>query len=481
MRPGRGGGPKPRGRCPGGGYPRAVPSRVPRARVYRSFLATRYLLTRPVNLISIGGVMLGVAVLITVTSVMDGFQERVRAVVRGNLSHLSVMPVTREVPEAALVAAQVQHADPRIMGVAAMVTAPMVYVYHDRRRGALSVLDKSLFIMTGVGLDWADEARIEQARVARGGRGAAEGGFRILASVDPVDPFASPRAQRVERVPVLASASFLRTFRGLDATDPAQLRAVLETDLQVTTIVEDREPGGEATIRREDRNFVIAGVYDGGDQAEDRARLLFRRADLVGVAGLRTPWHELRVWVQDYEQAAAVKAGLAARFPDLSIETWEDQRADFLRAVKTEKVLLVIVLSFIVLLGGFTILATLTLIVVEKTRDIGVLAALGATRGGILSIFLRNGLLVGLLGAALGLCLGAVLVANLDNIKRFFETQGVKLFPADIYLFNEIPTVWSWPTVGLIMAGSVLVAFLAGLLPALRAARLDPIAALRHE
>lgn len=449
--------------------------------MYRSFLATRYLLTRPVNLISIGGVMLGVAVLITVTSVMDGFQERVRAVVRGNLSHLSVMPATREVPEAATLAAGLREADARIVGVAAMASAPMVYVFHDRRRGALSVMDKSLFIMTGVGLDWDEEQRIQREREQRGGPGAAEGGFRVLASVDPRDPFASPRAQRVERVPVLASAAFLRTFRGLDARDPAQLQAVLETDLQLTTIVEDREAGGEASIRREDRNFVISGVYDGGDQAEDRARLLFRRSDLAGVAGLRTPWHELRVWVDDYEQAPEVKALLAARFPSLSIETWEDQRADFLRAVKTEKVLLVIVLSFIVLLGGFIILATLTLIVVEKTRDIGVLAALGATRGGILAIFLRNGLFVGLAGAALGLGLGALLVANLDNIKRFFEAQGIYLFPADIYLFTEIPTVWSWPTVAVILAGSVLVAFLAGLLPALRAARLDPIVALRHE
>jgi lipoprotein-releasing system permease protein len=150
-------------------------------------------------------------------------------------------------------------------------------------------------------------------------------------------------------------------------------------------------------------------------------------------------------------------------------------------AVRTERVLLVIVLSFIVLLSGFIILATLTLTVVEKTRDIGVLAALGASRSGILSIFLRNGLFIGVIGSLLGLGLGALLVDNLNPIKEFFDRRGIHLFPPHIYLFTEIPTVWDWPTVLTIMGGSVAVAFAAGFLPALRASRLDPVVALRHE
>jgi lipoprotein-releasing system permease protein len=451
--------------------------------VYRAFLAKRYILSRRVNLISIGGVMLGVAVLITVTAVMDGFQERVKSIVRGNLSHLAVMPLDRQPPDASALAQRLQRDEPRIVGIAPVVTAPMGYPFNDRRRGALSVQDQSAHFVSAVGLDWELEKRIEEALVRRHGEQAREGSLQLVHQADPKDPFDSPRQRESARWyhSVLVSKSFLRTYHGIPLKDAAGQRAFLDRDVQLITIVEGVDKQGQPTVTPSSRTFVITGIYDGGDQAEDRTRFLFRRQDLVEICGLKSPWHELRVWIEDYEQAEHVKADLQRLHPELSIETWEDQRADFLRAVKTEKALLVIVLSFIVLLGGFIILATLTLIVVEKTRDIGVLAALGATRSGILSIFLRNGLIVGIIGAVLGLGLGALLVDNLDNIKDWFAARGIHLFPPDIYLFTEVPTVWDWPTVGVILAGSVAVAFLAGLLPALRAARLDPIVALRHE
>ncbi len=459
----------------------------PGRRVYRSFLALRYIKSRPVNLISIGGVMLGVAVLIVVTAVMDGFQERVRAVVRGNLSHLSIVPMQGELPEVSALAARLKADEPRIVGIAPMATAPMGYFYTDTHLGALRLFDQPLLVMSGVGLDWELEKRIEAELVRRQDARALDGGLRIVAG-DPADPFGSARATSRERTPVLVSRAFAETFRG--ARTPEALARLVDPDLDaleapadlfVEVLQQTQDGSGRPSVAHHGRNFVISAVYDGGDQAEDRGRLIFRRLDLVEAAKLQSPWHELRLWLDDYEEAEAVKLSMAARHPNLRVETWEDQRADFLRAVKTEKVLLVIVLSFIVLLGGFIILATLTLIVVEKTRDIGVLAALGASRGGILSIFLRNGFLIGVIGAVLGLGLGALLTTNLDNIKEFFEGYDIYLFPKDIYLFTEIPTVWSWPTVAVIMGGSVLVAFLAGLLPALRASRLDPIVALRHE
>jgi lipoprotein-releasing system permease protein len=264
---------------------------------------------------------------------------------------------------------------------------------------------------------------------------------------------------------------------------------LLETEFQVDLILPKTEKDGTQGAEHYGRSLIISAVYDGGDQSQDAQRLFLRRTDLVPLAKLSEPYQELRVWLTDYEAALDVKHDILERRKaasptgesDLTVETWEEQREDFLRAVKTEKVLLVIVLSFIVLLGGFIILATLTLTVVEKTRDIGVLAALGASRAGILSIFLRNGLFIGLIGAALGLGLGALLVSNLNGIKDFFDSIGIQLFPPDIYLFTEIPTVWDWATILTILGGSVGVAFFAGLVPALRASRLDPVVALRHE
>lgn len=447
--------------------------------MYRSFLALRYIRTRFVNLISVGGVMFGVAVLIVVTSVMDGFQERVRSVLRGNLSHLAVTPTGDVLPDLGTLTHELAAADPRIVGVAAQSQAPMGYMYRSGPRSRLSYGGSQVQILTAVGLDWEREKAIEKDLERWQGAKARDGSLRIVVALDPEDPFASEKARFVERTTVLVSRAFARTFRGAETDE--QLTYLLDTDIQVELFIEDRGPDGRLNVRLYEPNLVISGIYDGGDQSEDRTRLLFRRGDLVRMAQLKEPYQELRVWLRDYDQALAVKQGLLRRFPDLVVETWEEQREDFLRAIKTEKVLLVIVLSFIVLLGGFIILATLTLTVVEKTRDIGVLAALGASRSGILSIFLRNGFFIGVIGSLLGLLLGWLFVRNINSVKAFFEGIGINLFPPDIYLFTQIPTVWSWVTAVTIMAGSVLVSFLAGLLPALRAARLDPVVALRHE
>ena len=178
---------------------------------------------------------------------------------------------------------------------------------------------------------------------------------------------------------------------------------------------------------------------------------------------------------------ARVKREILTTVPGITVQTWEEVRAPYLRAVNNEKVLLLIVLSFIILLAGFTILATLTLTVVEKTRDIGLLKAIGATTGGVLSLFLRSGLMIGVFGGVLGIGLGRLVERNVNGIKDALSEIGIQIFPPDIYLFREIPHEWGWTSVAAIFAGGVGIAFLAGLPPALRAARMDPVVALRHE
>jgi lipoprotein-releasing system permease protein len=214
----------------------------------------------------------------------------------------------------------------------------------------------------------------------------------------------------------------------------------------------------------------------------DLARVYLDKDVLRRLAGVQDEYLLIRVKLKDPATAAAVKSDFAGRFPEFLTTTWEDHRADYLRAVNNEKVLLAIVLSFIVLLGGFIILATLTLTVVEKTKDIGVLSALGATRRGVLHIFVGNGLLMGVLGSLLGIGLGWLFTENVNAIKDFLaERMGIQIFPADIYLFREIPTIWDWGNVAWIAGGSLLIALLAAFVPAARAARMDPVRALRYE
>jgi lipoprotein-releasing system permease protein len=164
------------------------------------------------------------------------------------------------------------------------------------------------------------------------------------------------------------------------------------------------------------------------------------------------------------------------------VKTWEEERAGFLRAIALERSVLGVILFFIIVVAGFMILSLLTTVVVEKTKDIGILKAIGGKTGDILQIFLLNGLLMGMIGALIGLVLGLILAFNLNWISdRVYDLTGFRVFPKDIYYLDKIPTEINPITIALICTAAVFVSFLASLYPALRAARLNPVEALRYE
>jgi lipoprotein-releasing system permease protein len=182
----------------------------------------------------------------------------------------------------------------------------------------------------------------------------------------------------------------------------------------------------------------------------------------------------------------AVQAKLVARFPAESypyrIRTWKDLQGPLLQAVQMETTILNILLFLIIAVAGFGILATFFMIVVEKTRDIGILKALGAPSSGVMSIFLGYGLSLGLVGSGVGMVLGLLFVIYINDIADLLEwLTGREVFDPTIYYFSEIPTIINPLTIAWIVAGSVLIAVMASVLPALRAARLHPVQALRYE
>jgi lipoprotein-releasing system permease protein len=147
-----------------------------------------------------------------------------------------------------------------------------------------------------------------------------------------------------------------------------------------------------------------------------------------------------------------------------------------------EKSILNILLFLIIAVAGFGILAIFYMIVVEKTRDIGVLKALGASRSGVMGIFLSYGLSLGTVGAGAGLAIGLVFVRYINEIRDVLESiTGTKVFDPSIYYFFRIPTIVEPLTVGWVVLGSIGIAVLASVLPARRAARLHPVEALRYE
>jgi lipoprotein-releasing system permease protein len=164
------------------------------------------------------------------------------------------------------------------------------------------------------------------------------------------------------------------------------------------------------------------------------------------------------------------------------IDTWKDLQGPLLAAVQWETTILNILLFLIIAVAGFGIFATFFMIVVEKTRDIGILKSLGAPSRGVMSIFLSYGVSLGAVGSGVGMLLGVVFVWNINHIADWIERlTHQEVFDPTVYYFQEIPTILSPLTVAWIVVGALVIAVLASVLPALHAARMHPVEALRHE
>jgi lipoprotein-releasing system permease protein len=183
---------------------------------------------------------------------------------------------------------------------------------------------------------------------------------------------------------------------------------------------------------------------------------------------------------------AAARDQLRAAFPPYlypyQVQTWMDMQGPLLAAVQLETTILNLLLFLIIAVAGFGILATFFMIVVEKTRDIGILKSLGAPHSGIMSIFLAYGLSLGVIGSGVGLLLGLLFVWNINRIADVISwITGNEVFDPTIYYFQTIPTLVEPFTVAWIVLGAMAIAVAASVLPAVRAASLNPVEALRYE
>ena len=192
----------------------------------------------------------------------------------------------------------------------------------------------------------------------------------------------------------------------------------------------------------------------------------------------------VQIRLKDYANAPFVVAELKKLFPDdytYRIGTWEDKQNSLLSAVEIERGLLNLLLFMIVGVAGFCILAIFSMIVREKTRDIGILKSLGASNGGVMQIFLCYGFFLGVLGSALGTAAGLAITYNINPIEHvLYKLTGVG-FDRAVYYFDAIPTKVEPMTVFLVNFGAVAIAVTFSVWPAIRAAMLRPVQALRYE
>ena len=192
----------------------------------------------------------------------------------------------------------------------------------------------------------------------------------------------------------------------------------------------------------------------------------------------------IHIKLKSYDDAEKAIAALERAFPpgQVTIRTWEEKQGLLLSAVEVETAILNVLLFLIITVAGFGILAIFYMIVVEKTRDIGILKSLGASSNGVMSIFLSYGLGLGIVGSTAGVVIGLLFVRYINQIEDFLSwITGRKVFDEKIYYFFEIPTSVSPLMVCSVAIGAISIAVLASILPARRASRLHPVRALRFE
>lgn len=231
------------------------------------------------------------------------------------------------------------------------------------------------------------------------------------------------------------------------------------------------------------REFKISSIFHSGMYEYDAnliftnlnsAKVLFDTKGTVNGIGLR---------VKSLAFAQRVKkAVLSSLGNTYLVHTWSELNKNLFAAIKMEKVLVFIVVTLTIAVGALNIINTLSLLTLEKTKDIGILKALGATRLNIAKIYMSKGLIIGLIGSSLGLVFGVSITKNINLIAGFISRlTGFELFSREIYYLDKIPVSMNYSEVWLIIFFAIGLSFLAALYPAWHASRLNPIEALRYE
>ena len=281
-------------------------------------------------------------------------------------------------------------------------------------------------------------------------------------------------------------AGLIEILREDPRTGGVQLERMVHPgdDVKISTVSAGSPP--------EPRHFfaTVVDVYKSG-MSEYDANLVFCNLEyLQEMRGMIDPQSgkgavtTLKIRLKDYEDAPDVVRSLQNVFPPhlFTVRTWEQKQGPLLAAVDIEAAILNVLLFLIIAVAGFGILAIFYMIVVEKTRDIGILKALGASSRGVMTIFLSYGLALGLVGSGVGAVLGLLFVRYINEIEALLALiMGRKVFDERIYYFPSIPTQVNAFMVISVAIGAIIIAVLASVLPARRASRLHPVKALRYE
>ncbi|OYY93579.1 MAG: ABC transporter permease [Hydrogenophilales bacterium 28-61-23] len=390
-----------------------------------------------ISMTSMAGIALGVMALIVVLSVMNGFQAELRSRILGVASHLEISGFNGHLDDWRDLARQVAK-HPEVRGMAPFVTGQALLVQGSETKGGLIR-----------GLLPAEEGKVaEFASHMKTGKldDLRPGEFNIVLGADlarSLGVFTGDKVAVIAPQGVVTPAGMLPRLKQFNVVGTFQM-GMFEYD------------AGLALVHLED------------------AQKLYRMGDAVS---------GLRVKLSDMDRAPWVLRELAkSLLGDFYLTDWTMSHASFFQAVQIEKRMMFIILTLIVAVAAFNIVSTLVMAVTDKQADIAILRTLGASPRSIMTVFMVQGSLIGVIGTLLGVVLGVLLALNVETVVPMIEQAvGMDLFPADVYYISKLPSKLNWPDVFTIGGVALLLSFLATLYPSWRAARVQPAEALRYE
>lgn len=241
-------------------------------------------------------------------------------------------------------------------------------------------------------------------------------------------------------------------------------------------------PVGDGTMQPVLERFIIRGVFEVGIQEHDGRLALVNARDAAGILSLGDEVSAVRFRAEDVMAAPALARALESRLGTVKSSDWSIENASYFRAIRLEKMIMSLILSLIIGVAAFNIVASLVMVVTDKTNDIAILRTLGMGTNGVVRVFFVQGAAIGWAGVILGVVLGVVVAINVPVIAPAIERLlGFQIMPGDVYYVTRIPSELDWVHVFTIGIAAFILTSLATLYPARRAARINPAVALRYE
>jgi lipoprotein-releasing system permease protein len=389
-----------------------------------------------ISAVSMAGIALGVAALIVVLSVMNGFVKEVRERMLAAVAHVEISGYSGFVGDPAAIATRVK-SNPEVLAAAPYVNAQGMFAHGDVVRGALVR-----------GIDPKLEPQVSDiARNVSGGTisDLVDGQFNVILGVE--------------------LARLLRVNVG-----------------DKVTLISPQGNVTPAGIVPRLRQFTVVGTFESGHFEFDSTLAMIHIGDAQRL--YRTPGPSgVRLRLADAERAPQVAAELARRLdPGLLVRDWSRQNPTYFAAVRAEKRMMFIILTLIVAVAAFNLVSTLVMTVTEKQSDIAILRTLGASPRSVMTVFIVQGALIGVFGTLIGVAGGLLLASNLDVIVPAIERLfSVQFLPREVYFISSLPSDPRASDVVPITVISLILSLLATLYPSWRASRTRPAEALRYD